>query len=215
MLKNFIKAMVLMTALCFTAMLTGVNAYAAESSEIQKGLAELKWGMTLEETEAAMGVPYDKIEEEESAGIKQTLLTYENTDFNGYDSYIILCIEEEVGFEAVNYHIPTDNSEQLYSELSEELKSKCTEYEETDSMLSFCHFDNDNYTVFLFDLGSEVQFSYFPLFPKAFRGEVVTGGGAVQSDAHEPSPETGNAGAAVYMCVLSLTGAVMLVLKKN
>ncbi len=174
MLKKIISAAV---TICFAAMLVCVNAPVADAHEIQRGTGKLEWGMTLEETEAAMGVPYDKIEEVETSEEHQTLLTYENTSFKGFECYLILCVTEENGYEAENYHIPTDDADKLYYDFKEQLRSECTEYTETGDELSFWHFDGEgeNYTVFLFNLGNEVQFSYFPLFAEAERGDTQQG----------------------------------------
>ena len=133
----------------------------------------------------------------------------------GYDCYVVLCYTDENGFEAVNFHIPEDITWGLaYDALLVQLKEECTEYEETDDRLSLLHFDDDNYTIFLADFGSEVQVSYFPLFDKADRENAVKGGGAVELSP-TPSPETGNTPAAMLVCIMTVSGVAALLTKKK
>ncbi len=184
MLKKIFSAA---AVLCVAAMLLCVNVSAEEMAQ-----GGLEWGMTLNETIAAIGSDYDKIEETESSGEHQTLITYESIGFKGYESYMVICVTEERGFEAVNYHIPVDNADELYSCLRDNLTEQCTEYSETDSVLSFWHFDGENeaYTVFLFNLGDEVQYSIFPLFSEEERGETIQGGNVAQQQIYFGSLNT-------------------------
>lgn len=215
MFKKSIKAIAVAAVFCVTAIFSGVTV-SADSADLNSRLAQLKWGMTVEEVEAIMGTPDEKEEDVASGGGQmQTLLTYNDADFRGSNSYIILCYTEENGFEGVNFHIPTDNSSGLYAELFGQLKQECTEYEETTDTLSLFHFDNDNYTIFLADFGSEVQASYFPLFEEGCVVDRQKGGNEAAAVVHEPSPETGNAGAAVYACVAALAGTAAVLARKK
>ena len=202
---------------CVTAIFSGVTV-SAELEEINSRLAQLEWGMSLEEVEAIMGTPDEKEEDVVSGGGQvQTLLTFNDVDFRGSNSYIILCYTEENGFEGVNFHIPTDNSSELYAKLFEQLKQECTEYENDGAgdIISLFHYDNDNTTVYMFDFFYEVQVSYFPLFEEGCRVNPQKGGNENAAVVHETSPETGNIGAAVYACVTALAGTAVLLARKK
>ena len=136
-----------------------------EIIDITKDLEKLKWGMSVEEVEEILPkTPNLTVEETESAGIKQTLFTYSEHEYDGYDSYLIICVSEGTGLDGINYHLPTDAPDLLYDELSESLQTSDVIYDPTDETFSFWHYDNDNYTVMLANFGTEVQLSYFPLF---------------------------------------------------
>lgn len=217
MFRKSLKAIAVTAVFCFTAIFSCVTA-SANSEEIYKSLEQLEWGMTLEETEAIMGTPDEKEEEFLSdSGQIQTLLTYNGVDYMGCDGYIILCYTEENGFEAVNFHVSTDNSRELYAKILDKMKDECTEYEYDgeDDIISLFHFDNDNCTVFLFDLFYEVQVSYFPLFDEGCRDNPLKGGGA--ADVHEEFPETGNTSVAMLVCIMTASGiaAVLAGRKSN
>ncbi len=178
MFRKSIKAILVTVVFCFTAMFSCINA-SADFEGLGSSLYKLKWGMTLEEVEAIMWRTYDKIEEYESgSGQLQTLLTYEDVNLYGFDGYIILCLTEENGFEGLNFHIPIveNNSMEIYNGLLEDWKTECTEYELTGDTLALLHFDYNNFTVFLSDFVSEVQLSFYPLFPKEERAETFEGG---------------------------------------
>ena len=217
MFKKSIRAIAAAAVFCVTAIFSGVTV-SADSADLNSRLAQLKWGMTVEEVEAIMGTPDEKEEDVASGGGQmQTLLTYNDVDFRGSNSYIILCYTEENGFEGVNFHIPTDNSSGLYAELFGQLKQECTEYENdgADDIISLFHYDNDNTTVYMFDFFYEVQVSYFPLFEEGCRVNPQKGGNEAAAVVHEPSPETGNAGAAVYACAAALAGTVAVLARKK
>ena len=217
MFRKSIMAIAAAAVFCVTAIFSGVTV-SAELGEINSRLAQLEWGMSLEEVEAIMGTPDEKEEDVVSGGGQvQTLLTFNDVDFRGSNSYIILCYTEENGFEGVNFHIPTDNSSELYAKLFEQLKQECTEYENdgADDIISLFHYDNDNTTVYMFDFFYEVQVSYFPLFEEGCRVNPQKGGNENAAVVHETSPETGNTGAAVYACVTALAGTAVLLARKK
>lgn len=178
MLKKSIRAIIVTMVFCFTAAFSCVNA-SADYTKFFNNVDKLKWGMTLEEVEAIVGKTYDKVEEYESgSGQLQTLLTYEDANMYGFDGYIVLCLTEENGFEGFNFHITAvgADSTETYNGLLEDWKTECTEYELTGDTLALLHFDNNNFTVFLSDFVSEVQLSFYPLFPKEERAETFEGG---------------------------------------
>ncbi len=215
MFKKSIRAIAAAAVFCVTAIFSGVTV-SAYSNGLTDSVDQLDWGMTIEEVEAIMGTP-DKMEDEfvSGSGQVQTLLTYNDVKFRGYDSYVILCITDENNLEGINFHFPTDNSRALYAEFFEKLKQMCTEYESdgADDIISLFHFDNGSSTIFLFDLVYEVQYSCFPLFEEGCRVNPQKGGAA--AEFHEPSPETGNAGAAVYAAIAALAGTAVLLTRKK
>lgn len=134
-------------------------------------LAMLKWGMGLEDVMETIETRPDNTETEmANYDATQTLLTYENQVYEGYDSYLIVCVIDNTGLDGINYHIPTSNPESVYIELGKILDKKGGLYDPTDETFSFWHFDNENYTVMLANFGAEVQLSYFPLFTEEYRG---------------------------------------------
>jgi len=204
-----------MVIFCVTAIFSGVTVFA-NFNGLTDSVDQLDWGMTIEEVEAIMGTPDEKEEDVASGGGQmQTLLTYNDVNFRGYNSYVILCITDENNLEGINFHFPTDNSRALYAEFFEKLKQMCTEYESdgADDIISLFHFDNGSSTIFLFDLVYEVQYSCFPLFEEGCRVNPQKGGGT--AEFHEPSPKTGNAGAAVYACIAALAGTTAVLTRKK
>ena len=215
MFRKSIRAIAAAAVFCVKAMFSGITV-SANSNGLTSSIDQLDWGMTIEEVEAIMGTPDEKEDEFVSgSGQVQTLLTYNDVDFRGYDSYVILCITDENNLEGINFHIPTDDSRALYAEFFEKLKQMCTEYESdgADDIISLFHFDNGSSTIFLFDLVYEVQYSCFPLFEEGCRVNPQKGGAA--AEFHESSPETGNAGAAVYAAIAALAGTAVLLTRKK
>lgn len=183
MFKKSIRAMVITVVFCLTSIFSCINV-SADYEDLFNRLDQLKWGMTLEEVETLMGESYDRIEEYESgSGQLQTLLTYEDVNMYGFDGYIILCLTEENGFEGFNFHIPAIGVDgmEIYNGFLEDWKTECTEYELTSDTLALLHFDYNNFTVFLADFVSEVQLSFYPLFPEEERAETFEGGNEWQN----------------------------------
>jgi len=146
--------------------------YSSENLTFEERLSKLKWGMELDDVMKIIDTePQKKEVETTSQNETQTLLTYENQVCEGYDSYLIICIVEGKGLNGINYHIPTDNPEELYAVLCKELEKRDCLYDPASEIFSLWHFDNDNYTIMLANFGPEVQLSYFPLFSEEERGQ--------------------------------------------
>lgn len=207
-----VTAMAVSALTCFAA---GTAAFAASPSDEE--LSALSWGMTAEEVEAVLTTAPDNTERTESAGTMQNLYTYEGVELNGYSGYLIVCASDEFGLDGINYHFATDDPYGLYTELSEHLKAEGGIYDPTTDEFSFWHFDDKNYTVMLFNLGTEVQYSYFPLFAEEDRGYNYDSGIANEAEdievSEQPvkdSPDTGIADAAVVTGIVVLAAGVLI-----
>lgn len=176
--KNLISILVISAILSGCAKNTTASletkpvAAATEELSFEERLSKLKWEMSLEEVAETIGTEADSKETETTAlGETQTLLTYENQVYEGYDSYLIVCVIDDKGLNGINYHIPTDNPEELYVVIGKKLSADGGIYDPTGETFSFWHFDSDNYTIMLANFGTEVQLSYYPLFAEDERGE--------------------------------------------
>ncbi len=133
-------------------------------------IRNLKWGMTVEEVIAH--------EPEELSGRKvekgysdqmQTLLRYDDVEFRGYKTQMILCFVDGIGLNGVNYHIPDeDYYKVLMGELTEEYGEPT--YNNTDagySISSSCSWDmpDKGLNIFILKYTGHTQFSFFPLLP--------------------------------------------------
>jgi len=184
----------------------------------QEELNALQWGMTAEEVEGAITALPDKVERVESAGLMQTLYTYECVEDDGYYWYVILCVTDENGFEGINYHFPTDDTDSLYAELSEVCADEGGIYDPTTDEFSFWHFDEKEHTVMLFNLGTEVQFSVFPLFPESDRGYNYNESGEYEPSKQpvKESPDTGISDTSVVIGIgLIAIGAAVIFRRKK
>jgi len=136
-----------------------------ENLSFDERVASLEWGMWIDEIKQILiDEPDSTANETTSLGETQTLFTYENQIFEGYDAYLIICVVAAKGLDGINYHIPTDNPEAVYQELGKMLSDKGGVYDPTTDTFSLWHFDDENYTVMLASWGGEVQLSYYPLF---------------------------------------------------
>ena len=214
-MKTITKTITAMSVSVLTCLAAGTAAFAASPSDEE--LSALSWGMTAEEVEAVLTTAPDNTERTESAGVVQNLYTYNEAELNGYSGYLIVCASDEFGLDGINYHFTTDDPYGLYAELSEQLKAEGGIYDPTTDEFSFWHFDDKNYTVMLFNLGTEVQYSFFPLFAEEDRGYSYDNGIANETEDIEASeqpvkdsPDTGIADVSVVTGIAVLAASILI-----
>lgn len=162
------KLLSVMLAIITCSMLS-VNVFAdgvSDETDLTGGLSELRWGMTEKQVETALSeIPYDEKTFETREYENQTLYTYNDITFDGkHNGYLIICVTDKDNLCGVNFHFPTDNSVPLYKELCEKAeKEGGIPSPDNMDMIAEYHFPEDNHTVMIFDFGTEVQYSYFPL----------------------------------------------------
>lgn len=191
------------------------SAVSAVPDAFYDELKGLEWGMSLEETMAAVTAEPDRTEIPEETDLMQTNLIYENAEFKGYDATVILCVVEgALGLNGVNFYVPADDANALYDEFAAGLKNKNCVYDPVNEEMSFWHFDEADYTVMLMLHADNVQYSYFPLFSEEERWYSY--GADAPSAEDKTTPDTGIADAAVFGGAFLAAGAVlMLAVKKK
>lgn len=129
---------------------------------IDPDIRNLKWGMTVEEviaheTEEMSGRKVEKSYSDQM----QTLLTYDNIEFIGYNTQMILCVNDVNGLDGVNYHIPDADN---YKILKDELTKEYGQPNDYDTSCTW-EFPDEGMMIFLMDAVSFTQFSFYTLLP--------------------------------------------------
>lgn len=130
-------------------------------------IRNLKWGMSVDEV-----IQYEEetnYERSENSGstYKQTLLTYNDVLFDGYETKMVLCITAGTGLDGVNYYIAGDKYKEIYDKLHEKYGSPTNEYNDY-IMNAFGDVKDDNMSIMLMKIEETditTQYSFFPLSP--------------------------------------------------
>lgn len=146
-----------------------VNVFAdgvSDEIDLTDSLSELKWGMTEAEVEKVISAtPCDEKYNETRPYENQTLYKYEDVTFDEkHKGYLIICVTDKDGLCGVNFHFPEDNTKEVYENLCKKAESEGG-IPDPDNMymMATYHFPENNHTVMVFDFGTEVQYSFFPL----------------------------------------------------
>ena len=128
-------------------------------------IRNLKWGMTVDEViQFEEENNYEKSTNDDSI-YKQTLLTYNNIIFEGYEAKMVLCITEGVGLDGVNYHIKGDKYNEIYNRLCEKYGTPTNE-NNSYSMSAYWDIEDENKSIMLMKIEAgeiTTQYSFFPL----------------------------------------------------
>lgn len=126
-------------------------------------IRNLKWGMSVEEVKY-YETEKDYVEDVKSDYYTQTLLTYSNVSFDGYNTEMTLSITDGFGLDGVNYRMQDDTYEEIYNKLVDEYGKPTSDYPDTPN--ATWEIEKDNIWIFLLkyeDNGVITQYSFFPL----------------------------------------------------
>lgn len=154
------KIIVLLCAILLLS-LTGCD----QSSQYVPDVRNLQWGMTEEEVvQHETSKDYTK-----EIGDGQILLTYEDIDLYGYDSQLVLCVENS-GLSGVNYRIYED----IYQELYDISVAEYGEPDEgEDGIYAIWSISEKGYDIYLLGYYTDyVQYSYFPIVDKSTDSDI-------------------------------------------
>lgn len=127
-------------------------------------IRNLKWGMSVEEVKY-YETEKNYVEDVKSDYHTQTLLTYSNVSFDGYNTEMTLSITDGFGLDGVNYRIQDDKYEEIYNKLVAEYGKPTSDYP-GDSPNANWEIEKDNIWIFLLKYennGVITQYSFFPL----------------------------------------------------